>query len=361
MPKFSTVPRLPIFSAPMLKCISLSCAALLSISCFTALAADTEPAKTTPAPETAAKPANENEFVIGPTYVDAPEFKVREDVPKGKIFKFTMNSTDSKFYPGIKRNVAGVSPYTRNVTVYVPSQYVAGTPAPFIISQDASGANNMPIALDNMIHDHRLPAMVAIFIMSGGGDSKGSERGLEYDTVSAKYAEFVEAEVLPRVSRECEVVLTSDPDARATTGGSSGGVAAFTMAWFRPDLYHRVLTYSGTYVDQQSPFNPISPQGAWGYHQYWIGASPKKPLRIWLEVSENDNGAKAPEAGLHNWVMANERMAAVLKAKNYDYRYVFAKAAGHTDGRVFRQTLPEALEWLWKGYTPKETPKEPAK
>ena len=44
----------------------------------------------------------------------------------------------------------------------------------------------------------------------------------------------------------------------------------------------------------------------------------------------------------------NQRMAASHKAKGYAYRYVFAEAAGHTDGRVTRQTLPGALEWLWQ-------------
>ena len=158
------------------------------------------------------------------------------------------------------------------------------------------------------------------------------------------------SELLPRAAKEAGVAFTNDPEGRATMGGSSGGAAAFTMAWFRPELYHRVLTYSGTYVDQQSPKNPESPRGAWEYHAKFIPESAAKPIRIWLEVSENDNGATRDEASLHNWVMANQRMAAALKAKGYDYQYVFAKAARHTDGRVTRQTLPGAMEWLWKGY-----------
>jgi enterochelin esterase-like enzyme len=178
----------------------------------------------------------------------------------------------------------------------------------------------------------------------------GSERGLEYDTVSGKYAEFIQTEVLPRVEQECRVSLTNDPDGRATMGGSSGGAAAFTMAWFHPELYHRVLTYSGTYVNQQSPHNPQSPHGAWEYHEHLIPQSDRKPIRIWLEVSEHDNGATRDEASLHNWLLANQRMAAALKAKGYAYRFVFAKGAKHTDGRVTRQTLPGALEWLWAGY-----------
>ena len=292
------------------------------------------------------------EFTIGPHYANAPELTRRDDVPKGKVIEFTMDSHDSKIYPGIAKKQPGVVPYKRKVCLYVPAGYKEGTPAPFIVVQDGIGyTNNMIPILDNMIHEKRIPAIVAVFINSGGGDAQGSQRGLEYDTVSGVYTDFIETEVLPKISQEYHVTFTTDPEGRATMGGSSGGAAAFTMGWFHPELYRRILTYSGTYVNQQSPFNPVSPQGAWGYHAYLIGASERKPLRIWLEVSENDNGSKRDEASLHNWVMANERMAAALKAKGYRYRYVYALGAGHTDGKVTRQTLPGALEWLWEGYS----------
>jgi enterochelin esterase family protein len=287
----------------------------------------------------------DGDFKIGPNYKNAPELAVKEAVPKGAVHEFTMNSEESKIYPGIK------GPYKRKVCVYIPAQYVAGTAAPFIIVQDGMGYKDklLPV-LDSMIADKRLPAMIAILINSGGGDAQGSERGLEYDTVSDRYATFVEKEVLPKIAKDYSVKFTSDPDGRATMGGSSGGAAAFTMGWFRPDLYHRILTYSGTYVNQQSPLNPESPHGAWEYHEHWIARSEPKPLRIWLEVGENDNGSKKSEESLHNWVLANNRMAAALKAKGYHYRYEFAEGAGHVDGKVVRQTLPEALEWLWRGY-----------
>jgi iron(III)-enterobactin esterase len=289
--------------------------------------------------------AAENEFTIGPAYTNAPELTVKDGVPKGVIHEFTMNSTDSKIYPGL------TGPYQRSVWVYVPQQYHSNTTAPFIVVQDGRGyTNTLPHILDNMIQEHRLPTMIAIMINSGGGDGKGSERGLEYDTVSGQYAEFIETEVLPRIARDYHVKFTSDPNGRATMGGSSGGAAAFTMGWFRPDLYHRVLTYSGTYVNQQSPENPQSPHGAWEYHEHLIPQTPAKPLRVWLEVSEHDNGFERPEASYHNWVRANQRMAAAFKAKNYEYQYVFARDAKHTDGRVTRETLPNALLWLWKSY-----------
>lgn len=296
-------------------------------------------------------PAEETEFAIGPEYADAPETKALPDVPQGKIVEFTMDSHESKIYPGISKTQSGEVPYQRKVAVYIPVQYKPGQEAPFIVAQDGLGYRGvLPHVLDNLIHQKRLPVMIAIMINSGGGDSLGSERGLEYDTVSDTYAKFIEKEVLPKISKDYQITFTKNPEGRATMGGSSGGAAAFTMAWFHPELYRRVLTYSGTYVNQQFPVDPKTPHGAWEYHENLIKRSVKKPLRIWLHVSENDNGHDRDEASLHNWVMANQRMAAALKAKGYDYRYVFAKKAGHTDGRVTRQTLPAALEWLWHGY-----------
>jgi enterochelin esterase-like enzyme len=295
--------------------------------------------------------APDGNYSTGPDYAPAVEATRRDDVPHGNIVKFTMDSADSKFYSGISRTAPGtVVPYKRAVTVYVPSQYVPGTPAPVIVSADAYGASRqqLPTILDNMIADHRLPVIIAIMIANGGGDGPGSERGLEYDTVSGKYAEFVEAEVLPRVEKEANIVVTKDPDARMTLGGSSGGAVAFTMAWYHPELYHRVVTYSGTYVNQQA--GPDAPHGAWDYHAHLIPESPAKPLRVWMEMGENDNGAKSASSGFHNWLIANVRMAAVMKAKGYHYQLVYAKGAGHTDGRTIAQTLPQALEYAWRGY-----------
>jgi hypothetical protein len=122
------------------------------------------------------------------------------------------------------------------------------------------------------------------------------------------------------------------------------------MAWYHPDLYHRVLTYSGTYVNQQWPSNPETPGGAWEFHRTLIPASPVKPIRIWMEVGDRDlYNPNVMRDGMHDWVVANERMAEALAAKGYHYQFVFAKNAGHVDRGVKAQTLPEALEWLWKG------------
>ncbi|HEX3718370.1 MAG TPA: alpha/beta hydrolase-fold protein [Verrucomicrobiae bacterium] len=315
-------------------------------------------------------PNVDGNFLIGPAYVPAPELTVTEGVPQGRVEQFSMNSANSKFYPGIARKVFGTvdpnnpktlmveahpAPYRRTVTVYIPSQYIPGTEAPFMVTHDGPSMGHpdkaLPHILDNMIARHRLPVMLVIMIANGGGDAQGSERGLEYDTMSGKYAEFIQTEALPMVETNYNVKLTKDPDGRATMGNSSGGAAALEMAWYHPEWYHRVVTYSGTYVNQQWPFNKETPDGAWDFHEKLIPQSDPKPIRIWMEVGDHDLlNPNVMRDNMHDWVAANNRMAAVLRAKGYHYQYVFALNAGHVERAVRSQTLPEALEWVWQGY-----------
>jgi enterochelin esterase family protein len=154
--------------------------------------------------------------------------------------------------------------------------------------------------------------------------------------------------VLPRVEKDYGVTITKDQDARMALGGSSGGSAAFNMAWFHPELYRRVLMYSGTFVAQHP--DEQNPHGAWEYHENIIPKSPVKPIRIWMHVSQNDNGSTSSSAGFRNWVIANIRMAEALEAKGYHYQFIYAKNAGHTEGKVITQTYPDALEYVWKGF-----------
>jgi iron(III)-enterobactin esterase len=309
-------------------------------------------------------PDKSGNFVLGPAHPPAPEMTDQDGVPHGLVHTFMMDSSASAIYPGIARapgtrpEVDPVNPakrivqsgparYTRRVAVYLPRQYVAGTAAPFIVGADGPDPL-LFTALDNLIAQKRVPPMIAISIANGSGDAQGSQRGLEYDTMSGRYAEFVETEVLPLVEKQFNVRLTKDPEARATMGCSSGGSAALAMAWYHTDLYHRVLTYSGTYVNQQWPWNPETPGGAWDFHKTLIPNSPKKPLRLWLQVSDRDNFNDAD--GMHDWVLANQQMARVLADKGYDYQFLFTRDAGHCDRGVRLQTLPQALEWLWKDY-----------
>jgi enterochelin esterase family protein len=318
-------------------------------------------------------PANaDGNFILGPMHNAAPGISIpdckQQDMLQGTVVEITMKSDNSRIYPGIARdaNTFGTvdpsdparlvvptshpAPYTRKVAVYVPRQYVPGTVAPFIVGAD--GPDRLLFAvLDSLIAAHRLPVMIAISIGNGSGDAQGSERGLEYDTMSGLYAEFVEKEVLPLVEAQAHVRLTKDPDGRATMGGSSGGSCALIMAWYHPELYRRVLTYSGTYVNQQWPYNAQTPHGAWEFHEHLIPNSPPKPLRIWMEVGDRDLfNPNVMRDNMHDWVVANEDMAKVLAAKRYHYQFVFARNAGHVDRDVRQQTLPEALEYVWQGY-----------
>ncbi len=307
-------------------------------------------------------------FILGAAHTPDPAAVENASVPRGTVSEFTLSSAESKLYPGIARDpgtfgkpdpadpaklivtTSHPAPYTRKVMVYVPKQYVPGSAAPFIVGAD--GPDRLLFTtLDNLIAAHRGPAMIAISIGNGGGDAQGSERGLEYDTLSGRYAEFVETEVLPVVEAKFHVKLTRDPEGRAAMGGSSGGACALIMAWYHPELYHRVLAYSGTWVNQQWPPNPQTPHGAWEFHEHLIPESPVKPIRIWMEVGDRDLlNPNVMRDGMHDWVLANERMAKVLAARGYHYQFVFARNAGHVDRAVREQTLAEALEYLWQGY-----------
>ena len=323
-------------------------------------------------PDGALPAPNQNgNFILGPTHTPAPELADSNRPLDGTVVEFTMDSEDSKYYPGIARNpdshatpdpanparLEGIethpAPYVRKVAVYLPKSYVPGSEAPFIVGAD--GPDRLLIAaLDALIAEHKLPPIVAISVGNGGSDAQGSERGLEYDTMSGRYAEFVEHEVLPAVESHANVKLTRDPNGRAATGNSSGGSCALAMAWYHPEWYRRVLTYSGTYVNQQWPWNPDTPHGAWGFHEQLIPHSPRMPIRIWLEVGDRDLlNPNAMRDEMHDWVLANERMARVLAKKHYAYQFVFARNAAHVERSVREQTLPEALLYIWQGYKAK--------
>ena len=161
----------------------------------------------------------------------------------------------------------------------------------------------MPSPLEMMaalMEQKKVPPLVVVCASSSAGQDglQGSQRNLEYDTVSGVYGDFVETELLPFVSKECGVALSSDPDKRAVLGYSSGGAAGFGLAWHHPDKWRRVLCFSGTFTNQQYPFNEACPSGAWDYHSGKClvqGASPedkaqRKGLRVGLYSMQYDFG-----------------------------------------------------------------------
>jgi enterochelin esterase-like enzyme len=356
---------------------------------------------------------NDGDFTIGPTYGPDPNNSAM-GAPAGHQVLFQMSSAQSAYYTGLGGS------FMRNVLVYVPQQYVAGAPAPFLVVQDGvprgingahsigqvwlgrwdalpvstgpnlPGTANLPNILDNLISKKAIPTLVAIFVDSGPGDYIGSERGLEYDTVGPKYGDFVNAEVLPMVVSQVKtqlginLVLTSDPQGRAALGLSSGGAASFGMAWWHPQSFTRVVTYSGTFVNNTA--STVFPHGAWVYHdvdpysmtaanglivQHCTGTpagcltpvsqascqavtgcawdtTGTQPLRMWLEAGQHDIGAGS--GPYNDFLLANQRMALALKTKGYHYHYDYALGVGHADGNVIAQTLPAAMQWVWRGY-----------
>ncbi len=336
-------------------------------------------------------------FQISSPYQAAPEFKRADGVPQGKTFSFTFKASDSKIYP---------KAIDRKIAVYVPAQYRTGSLAAVMVFQDGTDFfgfdSSVPPVLDNLIAQNKIPPLVAVFAGNGGGDYIGSERGLEYDTVSGLYAQWVDGELFPRVEQEIKtrlpdqaVTFTKNPEGRAAVGGSSGGAASFSMAWWRSDLFRRVITFSGTYVNQVAAGTPFK-HGAWVYHDIdpWQDSAPNglivafceqadgsktssaveacdtplsrsaceqvsgcawntnknKPIRIWHEAGSNDLGAGDDWSSYRNFHLANQRMAKALQARGYHFHFDDAKNAGHVDQGPLKQTLPTALTWLWRGY-----------
>ncbi|HVR60658.1 MAG TPA: alpha/beta hydrolase-fold protein [Polyangia bacterium] len=336
-------------------------------------------------------------MLTGP-YPAAPEFTRGAGVPAGKEIRFTM---------GMASTIFPKAPANRAVAVYVPSQYKMGTPAAVMVFQDGTNFYGfdtiVPPVFDNLIAKGVMPPTVGVFVSNGGGDAVGSERGLEYDTVSGLYAAWVDRELLPRVEKETMTALpgqvvtfTKDPEGRGCVGGSSGGAGSFGMVWWHPDLFRRIITFSGTYVNQV-PVNSPFPHGCWVYHDkdpYDMtapnglivehcekAANPfggsdnpgpcdtplaqaaceavmgcqwntkvNHPIRIWHESGSNDLGAGGGPATYRNFDLANQRMAASFMKRGYHFHYDHAAGAGHVDGGVLRHTLPEALTYVWRGY-----------
>ncbi len=296
----------------------------------------------------------------------APEVAAHDDVPHGARLKFTLPKGSSQRYPDSN---------DREINVYVPKQYQKGTPAPVLVVQDGNQffgwVDLVSNSLDNLIGKGKLPPIVAVFANNGGGDAQGSPRGKEYDTLSGVYAEFIDVELLPRVEQETQtklpdqaVTFTKDPEGRATLGGSSGGIASFIAAWYRPDLFRRVIGFSPSFVAQESPKNPEHPLGAWNFHEdgreddggIIIKTDPLKPIRVWMAAGTKDYGAGTQqdpntEYPYYDFAFAIPRAYEKLVAKGYPHVHLdVGTNAVHVDGGLVRATLPDALLWTWRGY-----------
>jgi enterochelin esterase-like enzyme len=260
-------------------------------------------------------------------YTVPPELKEQPGVPKGKLIQ--MPKWTSKIF----------AETTRDWWVYVPAQYKPEQPAAVMIWQDGQNAKNyVPVVFDNMIVKGELPVTISICIAPGTRADGRSNRSFEYDTLSDQYVRFLLEEILPEVEKTYK--LRHDAASRAIAGISSGGICAFTAAWERPNEFHKVLSWVGSFTNIAS--GPTLRAGGHNY-EAMIRKSPKRPIRVFLQDGANDldnaNG---------NWPLANQTLAKSLAFKDYDYRFVYGNGF-HSD-RHGRAILPDSLRWLWRDY-----------
>jgi enterochelin esterase-like enzyme/sugar lactone lactonase YvrE len=245
----------------------------------------------------------------------------------------TKHSWTSTIFPGT----------VRDYWVYVPAQYRADRPACVMVFQDGGGFLDergrwrIPIVFDNLIHQGAMPATIGIFInpgflpLPGPGRPGRPNRSFEYDAVSDRYVRFLLEEILPQVGKHYS--LSKDPNDRAICGSSSGGICAFTAAWFRPDAFRRVLTFVGSFTNLRG--GDVYPS--------LIRKSETKPLRVFLQSGKRDMNTYAG-----SWYIANQAMADSFEYMGYDYKVVLGEG-GH-DALQGSAILPDALRWLWRGY-----------
>ena len=264
------------------------------------------------------------------------------NVPAGRVESFQF--TESKVFPDT----------TRDVWVYLPAQYTADKPAALMVFQDGhayvstNGRMRVPIVFDNLIARGEMPVTIGVFINPGhrgadgppaGGWGNRNNRSLEYDGLGADYARFLAEELLPAISARYNVKLSDDPAQRAIAGMSSGGICAFTVAWERPDLFGKVLSHIGSFVNIR------------GGHVYpaLVRKTERKPIRIFLQDGSNDLN------NLHgDWPLSNQQLAGSLAFAGYDHRFVFGDGA-HND-RHGAAILPDSLRWLWRPVTAPPSP-----
>ncbi|MGA9608110.1 MAG: alpha/beta hydrolase-fold protein, partial [Rouxiella badensis] len=271
-------------------------------------------------------------------YLPGPDSQPHPGVAAGKIstFKFA----DSKIFPDT----------TRTITVYVPAAYQADKPACVYVGLDGLGFSAATV-FDNLIAQHAMPVTIGIGVSPGVVDSSRPpenprfDRSFEFDSRSDRLARFLIEEVMPAVEREAGVKLSTDPNDRAIGGGSTGAIAAFTVAWERPDAFRRVFSSIGTYV------------GMRGGEQYYVlvRKTEPKPLRIFLQDGVHDEWPGGPEMG--DWWMSNQTMNRALEFAGYDVRHVWG--AGSHNGSQATMVFPDAMRWLWRDYPAPIQPQTP--
>jgi gluconolactonase len=272
----------------------------------------------------------------GEDYPLTPDSERQPGVPQGKVTQYTWTS---KIYPGT----------VRDYWVYVPAQYTPEKPACVMVFEDGKsyvkedGRARIPIVFDNLIARHDMPVTIAILIDPGvlkglaPGQMDRLNRSYEYDGLSDRYARFLLDEILPEVAKHYN--LSTNPNDRAISGGSSGGVCSFTVAWTHPEAFRRVLSFIGSFADLRGGdiYPPL------------IRKTEPKPLRVFLQDGNHDLNNFAGD-----WWLANQSMASALAYAGYDFKFV----TGDKDHDMIQggAIMPDALRWLWRDY-PQPIPK----
>lgn len=253
---------------------------------------------------------------------DAPEEVTQRlnDAPQGYLSPPAM--FESRVYEG----------YKFRYHVYVPMQYQATSPAALMVFQDGSHYLDIfktPLVFDNLIHAGHMPVTIGLFI-----DPGTPIRSMQYDSMDDKYTRFLLDEIIPDVILS-EYNIIDDADGWAIAGMSSGGIAAFTVGWHRPDRFHKIMIHNGSFVDIR---------GGDAYPEL-IRTTDPKPLRVYLLSGTNDL-----DRSFGNWFEANNLMAAALEDRGYAYRYR-SGTGGHYPPKQGVADYPDALRWLWRGYS----------
>ena len=266
-----------------------------------------------------------DDYKLGPDSMQQP------DVPKGEVTYF--KAKNSKVFPGSEHDV----------WIYVPKQYDAAKPACVMIFQDGGGFQDrnggfrVPVVFDNLIAKKQMPVTVAIMINPGVVPPSAPNalprynRSFEYDDPTDRYARFLLEEILPEVGKK--VNLSQNPDDCGLCGASSGGIASFVAAWTRPDRFHRVISYIGSFTDLRGGNTFASD----------IRKYEPRPLRVFMQ-----DGSADQDIYSGSWYIGNQDVAAALRFARNDVQFVVG-TQGHS-GQQGASILPDALRWLWRDY-----------
>jgi gluconolactonase len=270
-------------------------------------------------------------------YPLGPDSQPQPGVPQGTVTHYILKP--GRFYPGTPHKYA----------IYVPAEYDASKPAPFMVFLDGSQAlgnvMRVPIVFDNLIARHEIPPMIGIFVDPGilpalsPNDQERYNRIFEYDSLSPRFSEFLLRELIPAVAARYN--LSTNPDDRGLSGVSTGAVGAFMAAWNRPDQFHRVLSFIGTYVDMK---------GA-DHLPALIRKTEPKPIRVFMQDGSHDHIVPAEPYGFDfagSWPINNQVMYQALQYAGYDVKFVMG--AGTHSTKQAGAIMPDALRWLWRGY-----------